>query len=213
MRRSLDAFQEHVALKYQIYNGLFLSLPFEDVRQAGIMLPLFAEYCREQLEMGAHPSDIVHTFFEQRMGSSDRDERVATLFRFMQIIERQVVLFDALEDAAFEEVNDMKGPGTLKDMLGRVENDALTEELKRYLEEFRVRVVLTAHPTQFYPDEILGIITDLPRTLRDNRSLHPRVYTPKGVYDPPHSGSAATRPFPNSYSSSSPRAGPRLRAR
>lgn len=168
MRRSLDAFQEHVALKYQIYNGLFLSLPFEEVRQAGIMLPLFAQYCRDELDEGTHPSDIVHTFFEQRMGSSDRDERVATLFRFMQIVERQVVLFDALEDAAFREVNDMEGPGTLKEMLGRVENNDLTEELKKYLEEFRVRVVLTAHPTQFYPDEILGIITDLSRTLREN---------------------------------------------
>ncbi|MFW6250882.1 MAG: phosphoenolpyruvate carboxylase [Alkalispirochaetaceae bacterium] len=168
MRRSLDAFQEHVALKYHIYNGLFLSLPFEEVRQTGIMLPLFAQYCRDRLEEGAHPSDIVHTFFEQRMGSSDRDERVATLFRFMQIVERQVVLFDALEDAAFREVNDMEGPGTLKDMLGRIENGDLTEELRRYLQEFRVRVVLTAHPTQFYPDEILGIITDLSRTLREN---------------------------------------------
>jgi phosphoenolpyruvate carboxylase len=168
MRRSLDAFQEHVALKYQIYNGLFLSLPFEDVRQAGIMLPLFSEFCRTELDKGAHPSDIVHTFFEQRMGNSDRDERVATLFRFMQIVERQVVLFDALEDAAFAEVNDMEGPGTLKDMLARTESEELKEELKGYLKDFRVRLVLTAHPTQFYPDEVLGIIHDLSRTLREN---------------------------------------------
>ena len=168
MRRSLDAFQEHVALKYQIYNGLFLSLPFEEVRQAGIMLPLFTEYCRSELEKGTHPSDIVHSFFEERMGNSDRDERIATLFRFMQIVERQVVLFDALEDAAFPEVNDLEGPGSVKEMLGRVESNGLTEELRRFLEEFRVRVVLTAHPTQFYPDEILGIITDLSGSLRDN---------------------------------------------
>mgnify|MGYP006287568445 CR=1 FL=1 len=168
MKRSLDAFQEHVALKYQIYNGLFLSLPFEEVRQSGIMLPLFAEYAKERLEEGAHPSDIVHSFFEERMGNSDRDERVATLFRFMQIVERQVVLFDALEDAAFSEVNDLEGPGTVKEMLARVESNGLKEELRRYLEEFTVRVVLTAHPTQFYPDEILGIITDLSQTLREN---------------------------------------------
>lgn len=168
MHRSLDAFQEHVALKYQIYNGLFLSLPFEEVRQAGIMLPLFSEFCRSELEKGSHPSDIVHTFFEERMGNSDRDERIGTLFRFMQIVERQVVLFDALEDAAFAEVNDLEGPGTLKELLARTESGDLKEELKQYLVDFRVRLVLTAHPTQFYPDEILGIITDLSRTLREN---------------------------------------------
>ncbi|MFP4329922.1 MAG: phosphoenolpyruvate carboxylase [Spirochaetaceae bacterium] len=168
MRRSLDAFQEHVALKYQIYNGLFLSLPFEEVRQVGIMLPLFTEFCRGELEKGAHPNDIVRGFFEKRMGNSDRDERVKTLFRFMQIVERQVVLFDALEDAAFAEVNDMEGPGTLKEMLGRVEASGLEEELAGFLEDFRVRVVLTAHPTQFYPDEVLGILTDLSKTLQTN---------------------------------------------
>jgi len=34
-----------------------------------------------------------------------------------------------------------------------------------------VRIVLTAHPTQFYPGEILGIITDLDRAIQNNNLL------------------------------------------
>ena len=42
------------------------------------------------------------------------------------------------------------------------------EELKKYLEDFKVRIVLTAHPTQFYPGEVLGIITDLDKAIQNN---------------------------------------------
>jgi phosphoenolpyruvate carboxylase len=39
---------------------------------------------------------------------------------------------------------------------------------KAYLNEFKVRIVLTAHPTQFYPGSVLGIITDLTEAVRDS---------------------------------------------
>jgi len=42
------------------------------------------------------------------------------------------------------------------------------EELKNYLDEFKVRIVLTAHPTQFYPGAVLGIITDLTQAIKQN---------------------------------------------
>ena len=41
-------------------------------------------------------------------------------------------------------------------------------ELKKYLNKFKVRPVLTAHPTQFYPGSVLGIITDLSEAVRKN---------------------------------------------
>ena len=42
-------------------------------------------------------------------------------------------------------------------------------ELKEYLERFNVRLVLTAHPTQFYPGSVLGIINDLSQAInKDN---------------------------------------------
>ncbi|MFO8063113.1 MAG: phosphoenolpyruvate carboxylase [Spirochaetota bacterium] len=157
----LDTFEEHVGLKYQIYNGLFLDLPYHQVRQSGIMLPLFTSYCRERLEEGDAPERILEEFFRERMGDPDFEELRDIIFKFMQIVERQVVLFDAIEDAAFGRIHDIEGTGSLKDVLGRIEAEDKTEEYRQFLQEYRVRMVLTAHPTQFYPDEVLAIITDL----------------------------------------------------
>ncbi len=93
------------------------------------------------------------------------------LFRFIQYIERQVVLFDAIEDAAFPIVNNMDGIGTLRSLKETVSADNKLETLRKYLEEFKVRIVLTAHPTQFYPGSVLGIITDLTEAIRENDLL------------------------------------------
>ncbi len=158
---SLAAFNEHVAMKYQLYNGLFLTLPFEGLSDAGIMLPIFNSYAREHLQRGRSPIEIVDRFFEEKLSGLDARQRTATLFKFMQMVERQVVLFDAIEDASYDRVRDVDGPGSLRDLLGRLESLDRRSDLTDMLEEYRVRLVLTAHPTQFYPDEILGIITDL----------------------------------------------------
>jgi phosphoenolpyruvate carboxylase len=166
-----EAFQELVALKYQLYNGLFLALPFENLPDTGMRLPLFANACREKLQAGKSPSEIVEQFFRERGGKTSHAERLRELFMFLQLVERQVVLFDALEDAAFPAVNDLEGPGSLEHLLARVEERGCHGRLAEVLEDYRVRIVLTAHPTQFYPDSILGIITDLTRAIAADR-LH-----------------------------------------
>ena len=51
----------------------------------------------------------------------------------MQYAERQVVLFDALEDAAFREVNDMNGTGTLK----HLESEVVQEKLRTRLPKIK----------------------------------------------------------------------------
>jgi phosphoenolpyruvate carboxylase len=48
------------------------------------------------------------------------------MFRFIQYIERQIVLFDA-EDAAFPVVNNMEGIGSLRD----IKEKADTKTMKR----------------------------------------------------------------------------------
>ncbi|HEY8401941.1 MAG TPA: phosphoenolpyruvate carboxylase, partial [Cytophagaceae bacterium] len=55
----------------------------------------------------------------------------------------------------------MTGPGTLKDLETEVLTKHSQAELAEKLKDFQVRLVLTAHPTQFYPSEVLGIIHDL----------------------------------------------------
>ncbi|MFW5718106.1 MAG: phosphoenolpyruvate carboxylase [Spirochaetota bacterium] len=160
-----SSFTTEVARKYQLYNGLFLSLPFENVRSAGIMLPVFASFCTQELATGRRPADIVGDFIRERLPELDDEERIDYLFKFLQLAERQVVLFDALEDAAFAKVHEIDGAGSVRDLASRVALEGKASALRSCLRGFRVRVVLTAHPTQFYPDEVLGIITDLSEAL------------------------------------------------
>lgn len=160
----LEKFQDSVGIKFQLYNSLFLSLPFYGVDKTGILLSLFSNRCEEGFTAGKSPAEIIETFFVDRTG----DEKNDLLFRFVQYVERQVVLFDALEDAAFSEMNDVTGPGSLADLESSAVRAGKLEQLKARLNRFSVRLVLTAHPTQFYPGTVLAIINDLVTAISEN---------------------------------------------
>lgn len=164
----LERFNESVLAKYQVYNSLFLTLPFSDVSKTGSMLPLFQEVCEEGFGNHDNPSEIVERFFSKYHDNILEKEKQNLLFRFIQYIERQVVLFDAIEDAAFSTVNNMDGRGTMRNVKEEAEAKLKMPELKTYLERFKIRPTLTAHPTQFYPGAVLGIITDLDRAIQEN---------------------------------------------
>ncbi|MEC8239370.1 MAG: phosphoenolpyruvate carboxylase, partial [Bacteroidota bacterium] len=106
--------------------------------------------------------------FEQYYPNNSEKDNIDILFRLIQFIERQVVLFDAIEDAAFTEVNNFSGRGTLRSSKEEAAEKTKTAALKDYLNNFKVRPVLTAHPTQFYPGSVLGIITDLSAAIKAN---------------------------------------------
>ncbi|MAJ97841.1 MAG: phosphoenolpyruvate carboxylase [Flavobacteriales bacterium] len=164
----LTRFNENVVSKYQIYNSLFMTLPFDSISNTGLLLPLFHDVCNKGFTMGKNPTEIIDNFFKRQQENFSEEEKINLLFRFIQFIERQVVLFDAIEDASFPIVNNMNGIGTLRSLKEIAYSKNKKEELKKYLEEFRVRIVLTAHPTQFYPGEVLGIITDLDKAIHNN---------------------------------------------
>lgn len=167
----LARFQENVESKFKIYNSIFMTLPFSSITKTGVLLPLFHETCVKGFENGSDPTSIVETFFKKYQGRRDEKSQIKLLFRFIQYIERQVVLFDAIEDAAFPIINNMDGIGTLRSLKESAASNNKLSELKKYLEEFKVRIVLTAHPTQFYPGTVLGIITDLSNAIKEN-DLH-----------------------------------------
>ncbi|REE27571.1 phosphoenolpyruvate carboxylase type 1 [Winogradskyella pacifica] len=167
----LTRFNQNVLSKYQIYNSIFMTLPFDAVTKTGALLPLFHETCHKGFENKEDPTTIVNTFFKKYQARRSSESQVNLLFRFIQYIERQVVLFDAIEDAAFPIVNNMDGIGTLRSLKETVSAENKLETLQKYLEEFKVRIVLTAHPTQFYPGSVLGIITDLTEAIRENDLL------------------------------------------
>src|SRR6186713_1847289 len=167
---ALQQFKSLVGLKYQLYNSLFTSLPFHRIEKTGILLSLLLNNCEEGYKKKQSPAEIIEDFFSKHTTYKSPQERLDLLFRFIQYIERQVVLFDALEDAAFKEVQDMGGVGTLKHLESEVIEHKKQAELKEKLKSFAVRLVLTAHPTQFYPGTVLGIINDLSNALAENNA-------------------------------------------
>ena len=167
----LTRFNQNVLSKYQIYNSIFMTLPFDSITKTGALLPLFHETCQKGFAHKEDPTTIVNSFFKKYQARRSPESQINLLFRFIQYIERQVVLFDAIEDAAFPVVNNMDGIGTLRSLKESVTADKKLDTLQKYLEEFKVRIVLTAHPTQFYPGSVLGIITDLTEAIRENDLL------------------------------------------
>lgn len=165
----LERFQQHVLSKYQIYNSIFMTLPFDAISHTGVLLPLFQEVCEKGFKNGQNPTEIVEAFFAQYQEHRSPERRTKLLFRFIQYIERQVVLFDAVEEATFPIINNMDGRGTLRNVKEEAEDKNKQEELKQYLQRFKIRTVLTAHPTQFYPGPVLGIITDLAYAIEHNK--------------------------------------------
>ena len=167
----IDRFNQEVLSKYHIYNSVFITLPFDSIDNTGVLLPLFTDVCDTGFKKQETPKEIVNFFDKKYLHSVSEKEKIDLMFRFIQYIERQIVLFDAIEDAAFPVVNNIEGIGSLRDIKEKSDVDNNKEELIDCLENFNVRTVLTAHPTQFYPGAVLGIINDLTDAIRKNNLL------------------------------------------
>ena len=128
----LDRFNENVLAKFRLYNSVFMTLPYDTIKKTGVLLPLFHETCKNGFEEGKDPTAIVDTFFEKYQARRDDKSRINLLFRFIQYIERQVVLFDAIEDAAFPVVNNMDGIGTLRSLKEKATSSGKLEVLREY---------------------------------------------------------------------------------
>ncbi len=176
LSRGLQQFKDKVGIKFQLFNSLFTSLPFHRIEKTGILLSLLLNHCEESYRKKKSPRQVIEDFFERYTSFPNERERIDLLFRFVQYVERQVVLFDALEDAAFKDVNDINGAGTLKHLESEVIQHSRQDELSKKLNNFAVRLVLTAHPTQFYPGPVLGIINDLSRALIENNASQINQY-------------------------------------
>ena len=167
----IERFNEEVLSKYHIYNSVFITLPFDAIDNTGVLLPLFTDVCDNGFKKQQTPKEIVDFFTKKYLNNVSETEKIDLMFRFIQYIERQIVLFDAIEDAAFSVVNNMEGRGSLRDIKEKSDAKNAKEELKEFLEDFNVRTVLTAHPTQFYPGPVLGIINDLTDAIRKNNLI------------------------------------------
>lgn len=162
-------FSQEVVTRFELYNSLFLTLPFYQVKDTGILLPFFSSHCEKGVAQLKSPSEIIESFFEERVPGVDEREQINRLFRFIQYIERQVVLFDAIEDSSFSKLSRIEDSGTLQGLMQQISgSDEMREKISEKLKNFSLRLVLTAHPTQFYPGTVLTIMTDLIEALKVN---------------------------------------------
>ena len=162
-------FNQEVVTRFELYNSLFQTLPFYQVKDTGILLPFFSSHCEKGAMQQLSPTEIIESFFQKYVPDIDHREQINRLFRFIQYIERQVVLFDAVEDSSFSKIGRMDDSGSLQSLLQQASiSDKFRDDVSKKLENFSLRLVLTAHPTQFYPGSVLGIITDLIDALKIN---------------------------------------------
>ncbi|WP_312137727.1 phosphoenolpyruvate carboxylase [Sphingobacterium sp.] len=163
------AFQNEVLTRFDLYKSLFLTLPFQRVKHTGTILPFFTTHCEKGVEEKLTPEAIIDSFFGQYEQYVQEDDRLDLLFRIVQYIERQVVLFDAVEDSAFKAVGKSDETAGLDSVFRLAQSNPETKkQVIQRLKDMSVRLVLTAHPTQFYPGPVLSIINDLIELLKLN---------------------------------------------
>jgi phosphoenolpyruvate carboxylase len=163
------AFNNEVVTRFELYNSLFQTLPFYQVKDTGILLPFFSSHCEKEVANEVSPTAIIESFFKKYVPDIDHEEQINRMFRFIQYIERQVVLFDAIEDSSFNKIGRYDDSGTLQSLLQQASlSEQSRNKISKKLNDFSLRLVLTAHPTQFYPGSVLGIMTDLIEALKTN---------------------------------------------
>ena len=164
-----EKFRQIVENKFQIYNSLFMSLPYDKMTNIGMLLPFLYEESKEGYEKeGKSPEEILETFFENHTDLTTDEQKLELLFKIIQYIERQVVLFDSIEDAAFSKLHSESDAGTINHLHERGLQEHELEKTREKLQDFGIKVVFTAHPTQFYPNSVQRIIHDLRLAIMDD---------------------------------------------
>ena len=166
---SIDSiFTQEIHNKYLVFNTLFSRLPYDKMTKIGQLMPFLHDLSETGFEQGKEPKEIIDIFFNQYTSIKEEKEKIDLLFRFITYIERQVVLFDSVEDSAFEKLYPLNGKGTLQGTLDLAQQQNKLAEVQEKLKNFKVRIVFTAHPTQFYPSSVLRIIQDLEELIPKN---------------------------------------------
>ena len=163
-------FDQWVRKRYQVYNSIFLNLPFDDISRFGTQIPLMTRFFREGFDNGKDPVEILDEYLKTHVGMGDEEEKIDFMFKVIQYVERQIVLYDSIEDSAFPYLHDSVNNMTIFDYIHLGEKRDTEKKILDKLSSFSVRMVFTAHPTQFYPPEVLNIISRL-KTLIDRDDI------------------------------------------
>ena len=145
-----------------------MSLPYDKMSNIGMLLPFLYQESKEGYENGKTPVQIVEEFFNSHTEITGEDKRTDLLFRIIQYIERQVVLFDSIEDAAFSSLHEITDSGTITQFEQVADERGKRREVIEKLKEFAVKIVFTAHPTQFYSNNVQRILHALRTAIKED---------------------------------------------
>ncbi|MGJ8735159.1 phosphoenolpyruvate carboxylase [Zobellia laminariae] len=157
----LVEFKKSVNNKFNVYNSLFLNLPYRDIENVGMLIPLLLDQCQKGLSSGLNPQEILEGFFANYVEIKSEKDQIDFMFKIIQYVERQVVLYDSVEDAAFPKLQEHTKSLSIKDYFQLVDKNKSWDKVSKKLSTFSARLVLTAHPTQFYTPAVLDIIEKL----------------------------------------------------
>jgi len=164
-----EEFDKFILTKFNIYNGLFLNLPYDQEAGVGALIPLLNKYVENGLKKDQTPQEILDGFFNENQHINDEQEKLDFMFKVVQFIERQIVLFDSIEDATFPEISSTSNRPGIGSFLKGEQDENKREKALAQLKKLSTRIVLTAHPTQFYQPAVLNIIADLGEYIRENK--------------------------------------------
>ncbi|MEY8019682.1 phosphoenolpyruvate carboxylase [Muriicola sp. SD30] len=167
--KRLEEFKKLVTNKFYVYNSLFLNLPYRNIENIGVMIPLLFYQCEKGLQAGLKPQEILDHFFENYAEISSEKDKIDFMFRIIQYVERQVVLYDSVEDAAFPKLHEYSTSRSIRDYFQMVDKTKNWNAISKQLESFSARIVLTAHPTQFYTPAVLDIIEELRQLILEDK--------------------------------------------
>lgn len=159
--KRVEAFEKLVNNRFEVFNSLFLNLPYREDDQIGILIPVLFNRCSQGLASGLDPQEILDTFFANYTDITSEKDKIDFMFRVIQYVERQVVLYDSVEDAAFPRLKELGNNLSVRDFFQSIDKEKTRETIVRKLSDFSARIVFTAHPTQFYPPSVLDIISRL----------------------------------------------------
>ncbi len=165
----LEEFKKLVKNKFYVYNSLFLNLPYQGIENVGMLIPLLFDQCEKGLKSGKNPQQILDLFFQNYANIDTEQERIDFMFSVIQYVERQVVLYDSVEDAAFPKLHKHSSSLSIKDYFQLVDKNKSWEKIAKKLSTFSARIVLTAHPTQFYTPAVLDIIEELKSLILEDK--------------------------------------------
>ncbi len=159
---------KELSKRYQLYNSLFLNLYYQESNHVGHLLPLLKRYAREEIAAEKNPTEIINSFWEANASIIGKS-KIDFMFHVIQYVERQIVLFDSLEDSISpQELSDQE-VSSIKDIFTKFDSQGHQADLMDKLNQFKVRIVLTAHPTQFYRPPVLNIISRLRKQIAKNK--------------------------------------------